>query len=125
MEEVPQHLLLIIIMEEQEEVMQVRLVIQSMATMCNQASALVGGLRIGQMDILLITERIITSVALQIALTHVIITASVLGSTRRMASALIGEVALSVPDHKQVIVATLPHDLAALEQDSNCSGFFY
>jgi len=88
------------------EVMYLLHVIQSRASMCNQASALVDGLRCGKMDISLITEKIITSAALQIALQHAMVTTSVLGSTPRMAGALIGVVARSVPTQMQVIVAT-------------------
>lgn len=81
-------------------------VIQFRALTCNQASALADGSRCGKMDTLLITERITTSAAFQIVLQHALTTTSVLGSTPRMASALIGEVARSVPGQLQVIVAT-------------------
>lgn len=71
-------------------------VIQSRASMWSQVSAAVDGLRCGKMDISLITEKTITSAALQTVLQRAMITMNALGSTPRKAGALIGAVVRSV-----------------------------
>jgi len=79
---------------------------RSKALMCSQASAVVNGSRCGRMDILHIMETTIKSTVSQTVPPHAMNTMSVLGSTPRMANALIGEVARSLPVQMQVIVAT-------------------
>merc|ERR1719198_1771529 len=107
---VPRQRLLITTTTVEVVVTSVRIAMPCLGTMWHRASALADGLKCGRTAILRTMEKTITSAVSKIAPTRVTNTASVQGSTRRMASARIGAQVRSLPDRQPVIAATPSED---------------